>query len=379
MRLTRRFYRLTPFGSLVYQWPLYCLFGLATQRCTVSEPLRTEPYESGIIVLDSHQQNKPGSVAFINRETGLVRFAVPKAGTIATDIFANSNDRSLTDTVFSHATIDGKDFLVVPGKDAVEIVEGSTFRSISLIGGAESGRYVVGANSLKGYVSYWGGKTLSPGIGVVDLVRRRIVAHITTSAGPEQMAVVNGELFVAHSGGSSEVGRTLSVINTTTDQLVATIPVGDVPTSVVYDNTARLLYVLCSGRSVNATANGQTTAELLRINPDTRQIISRVSIGGRPINGNPSHLVLDPNTETFYFLWRKNIYKIPASATSIPLGQPLINRPLTTFGFDPVNSVLYGAGTNRSAKPTVILRYKPTGTLIDSITTEAQPTGFYAK
>jgi hypothetical protein len=381
---TMRLYSLRPslhwFNFVVTPGLYGLLLGLLFQQCTITDPLRTEPFESGILVLDSRQQNKPGSVSFIDRKTGLVRFSPPKSGLLTTDIFNNLNDRRLQDTVFSSAEIDGKDILVVPTETSLEVVESSTFRSISLIGGVETGRYVVGASSLKAYVSCWGGKTRSAYIGVIDLTTRRIVDQIQTAAGPEQMAVVGNELFVAHSGGEFGGGKTVSVINTTTNELVTTIQVGDVPTSVVYDAAANLLYVLCSGRRASSTPTGLTTAELVKINPTTRQVVSRIQIGGRPIAGNPTNLTFDPNTQTLYFMWRRNVYKLPASATSIPLDQPLISRSLLTFGFDPVSSTLYGgAATNRSVMPGVVLRYKSTGALIDSIMTEAIPTGFYAK
>jgi YVTN family beta-propeller protein len=360
-------------------WSGLLTIAVLTQGCTITEPLRTEPYESGVVVLDAHQQNKLGSLSFINRQSGLARFTSPKPGTLSTDIFNNSNDRPLLDSVFSCASVGGKDFLVVPGREAVEIVESSTYRGISLLGGVEGGRYVVGATELKGYVSFWGGKNLSAGVGVIDLTERRIRNRISTPAGPEQMVVVGNELFVIHSGGNTEVGKTISVINTITDQVVASISVGDVPTSLLYDAATNQLYVLCSGRSVNSSANGLTTAELIRIDPSTRRIVGRVLIGGRAIAGNPTNLTFDPNTLSLYFLWRKAVYKVPALATSIPLDQPLIGRPVSALGFDPIASVLYTATTNRSAKPAVILRYRSTGTLIDSITTEVVPTGFFAK
>ena len=337
------------------------------QACSIREPLRTEPFESGVLVLEEKlPQRDNASVAFINRQSGLVRYTSPRVGNLTTDIFNNLNDRPLTDAVYSYAEVDGKGFLVVPNKGQIEVVESSTFRSISAIGGVEAGRYVVGLNSLKAYVSCWGGQTLSPNVAIIDIIGRGLAGRIPVAAGPEQMALVGDELFVAHSGGSTEYGRTISIINTGTDQLVGTISVGEVPTSVVYDTDAKLLYVLCSGRPASASANGLTTAELIRINPATRQLVSRITIGGRTIPGNPTHLTFDSQTKTLFFLWRGNVYKVAASASAIPLDQP-------------VTATIYGAATNQSTKPGVVLRYQPTGVLIDSVTTEAIPTGFYFK
>ncbi|CCH01178.1 hypothetical protein FAES_3169 [Fibrella aestuarina BUZ 2] len=352
---------------------------LLTVGCTIKEPLQVEPFETGVLVFDERVQPANVSVSFINRQTGLVRFPSPRPGVLATDIFNNQNDRQLNDKVSSYAEVDGKGFLVSPETGQIEIVESSSFRSISLLGGAEVPRYVVGVSPLKAYVSCWGGRTVGPNIAVIDVVARRLFNSIPVSAGPEQLVVVGDELFVANSGGSSEVGKTVSIINTTTDQVVTSLSVGDVPTSIAYDPEVNLLYVLCSGRAVSSSANGLTSAELVTINPATRQVTNRVVIGGRPIAGNPTNLTLDLKTKTLYFLWRGLIYKTTPTATSIPLTQPVETRSLTNYGFDPSTATLYGATTNKSAKPGVVLRFQPTGTLIDSISTEAIPTGFYFK
>ncbi|MEZ0606969.1 YncE family protein [Fibrella sp. WM1] len=338
-----------------------------------------EPFESGVLVFDERLQSATVSVSFINRQTGLVRYPTPRPGVLATDIFNNQNDRQLNAKVLSYAEVDGKGFLVLPETGQIEIVEGSSFRSISQLGGAEVPRYVVGVSPLKAYVSCWGGRTVGPNISVIDVVARRLRNSIPVSAGPEQMVVVGDELFVANSGGTSETGKTVSIINTTTDQVVTSIPVGDVPTSMVYDPAVNLIYVLCSGRAMGTSANGLTSAELVTINPATRQVMSRVSIGGRPIAGNPTNLTLDASSKTLYFLWRGLIYKTAATATAIPLDQPVETRVLSNYGFDANTTTLYGATTNKSAKPGVVLRFQPTGTLIDSISTEATPTGFYFK
>lgn len=358
------------------------LIGLVgLEGCTIQEPLRVEPFESGVLILEAKQpQRELVSVAFINRQSGLYQLARPKPGNLSTDIFNNLNDRTLSDAVFSYAEVNGKGFLVLSGKGQLEVVEGSTFRSIAQIGGAEGGRYVVGLNSLKAYVSCWGGQTMGANVSIIDLTTRDISGRIPVAAGPEQMVLVGDELFVANSGGNTgEPGKTVSIINTTTDQLVTTIAVGDVPTSMVYDADAKLLYVLCTGRPVNGSANGLTTAELIRIDPAKRQVVSRVTIGGRAIAGNVTNLTFDPQTKTLYFLWRGNVHKAQASATSITLDQPLVRRSLTNYGYDPVTATIYGASTNRSAKPGVVLRYQTTGALIDSLSIEAVPTGFYFK
>ncbi|MEZ0538676.1 YncE family protein [Fibrella arboris] len=341
--------------------------------CTITEPLRTEPYEQGVVVLETGQSGKSNSsVSFITPD----RRAIPT-------IFSTVNDRNLGDYLRSYTEIDGKGYLVVTNSDKVEVVENSTFRSIVIIDkNVERCRYMVAAPPqdgyfLKGYVSYWGGKTMAPGIAIVSLTDRKVINHITVGAGPEQMAVVGDQLFVANSGGA-DIGNTVSVINTTTDQVVTSIPVGDVPTSIQYNPEKGILYVLCSGKPARLNANGTTTAELVQINPVTRQVISRLIIGGRPIAGNPSNLLYSPTNQSFYFLLKGAVYSFPATASSISIDKPFINQSFTGFGVDPAG-ILYGGIARDSTTTGFVKRFHSSGSRIDSVAVGYVPSGFYFK
>ena len=345
-----------------------------TEACTPSEPLRTEPYEKGVIVLEAGQSGKNNaSVNFIAQDKKAI-----------SNIFRLVNNRILGDLLHSYTEIDGKGYLVINNSDKVEVVENSTFRSISFISkGVEQCRYMIAAPAqngsfLKGYVSYWGGKTTSPGIAVINLTERKVIKAISVSAGPEQMAVVGNQLFVTNSGAAG-VGNTVSVINTTTDQLVTTIPVGDVPTSIVYDPAGGLLHVLCSGRPTATNAGRTTTAELVRINPTTRQVVNRVIIGGRPITANPSFLVLNPVSQTLYFLLKGIVYETPLSSASVSIDKPFLNQSFTSLGVQPVTGIIHGGYSKDSITSGVIRRFQPSGLRIDSISVGFVPTGFYFK
>ena len=358
------------FTSLFINLSLLVLTG----ACTLSEPLRTEPYEKGVIVLEAGQSGKNNaSVNFITQNKKAIN-----------DIFQLVNSRALGDALHSYIEIDGKGYLVVSNNDKVEIVENSTFRSISFISkGVEQCRYMIAAPAqngyfLKGYVSYWGSRTLSPGIAVINLTERKVIKAISVNAGPEQMALVGDQLFVANSGGAG-VGNTVSVINTTTDQLVTTITVGDVPTSIIYDPAGGLLHVLCSGRPVTTNTGRTTTAELVRINPATRQIVNRIVIGGRPITGNPSSLIFNPINQALYFLLKGAVYETLPGATSASTDKPFLNQSFTGLGVQPLTGIIYGGYSRDSITSGVIRRFQPNGLRIDSISVGFVPTGFYFK
>ncbi|MBO0935960.1 hypothetical protein J2I47_05325 [Fibrella sp. HMF5335] len=356
------------------------------QSCSVTEPVRTEPFESGVLVMEEGAFKKGNaSVSLLNAQTGQVT---------APNIFSAVNDRPLGDVLQSYIEIGGKGYLVVNNSDKVEVVESSTFRNIGTIQkgisaaqlAVEQPRYMVAAppqngQYLKAYVSCWGGKTVGPNVAVVDLAGRQAFKQITVGGGPEQLVLAGNQVFVANSGGFG-VDNTVSVINTDTDQVVTTITVGDRPTSMAYDPDNNVVYVLCSGKyAFDYTTNKlvPTTAELIRINPTTRQIVSRVTIGGKPVLDNPGNMVFNNTTKTLYFTFGGAVYSTPAAATSIPLDRPLINRSFYGLGVDPATNIIYGGDAKDFNRGGTVVRYRATGVLLDSAKVGIAPNGFYFK
>jgi YVTN family beta-propeller protein len=358
----------------------------AGQACKTNDPVRTEPYDSGVLVLEEGTfQKGNASVSLLNPQTGQVT---------APNIFSAVNDRPLGDVLQSYIEIGGKGYLVVNNSDKVEVVENSTFRNIGTIQKGlsatslpvEQPRYMVAAppqsgQYLKAYVTCWGGKTVGPNVSVIDLAGRQAFKQITVGSGPEQLTLVGNQVFVANSGGFG-VDNTVSVINTDTDQVVTTISVGNRPTSMAYDADANVVYVLCSGKyAYDYVANKvvPTTAELVKINPATRQVVGRITIGGKPLLNNPSNLVFNNTTKTLYFNFGGAIYSTPAAATSIPLDKPLINRNFYGLGVDQTTGTIYGGDAKDFNRGGTVVRYRATGVLLDSAKVGIAPNGFYFK
>ena len=365
----------------------FCIAGLFVgQSCTVTDSVRTEPYESGVLVLEEGTFKKGNaSISLLNTQTGQVTNP---------NIFSVVNDRPLGDVLQSYIEIGGKGYLVVNNSDKVEVVENSTFRNIGTIQKGisatqppvEQPRYMVAAppqsgQYLKAYVSCWGGKTVGANVSVINLAGRQAFKQITVGNGPEQLALVGNQVFVGNSGGLG-LDNTVSVINTDTDQVVTTITVGDRPTSIVYDADANLLYVLCSGKLAYDNSTNKvvpTTAELVKINPITRQVVGRVTIGGKPVLDNPANLVFNNTTKTLYFTFGGAVYSTPAAATSIPLDKPFINRSFYGLGLDQTTGIIYGGDAKNGNRGGMVVRYRATGMLLDSAKVGIAPNGFYFK
>ncbi|MBO0929685.1 DUF5074 domain-containing protein [Fibrella aquatilis] len=358
----------------------------ALQGCAVTDSVRTEPYDSGVLVIEEGAFKKGNaSVSLLNAQTGAIT---------APNIFSAVNDRPLGDVLQSYTEIGGKGYLVVNNSDKVEVVESSTFRNIGTIQKGvnvasltvEQPRYMVAAppqsgQYLKAYVSCWGGKTVGASVAVIDLAGRQAFKQITVGAGPEQLVLAGNQVFVANSGGFG-LDNTVSVINTDTDQVVTTISVGDRPTSMAYDADNNVIYVLCSGKYAYDYVTNKvvpTTAELVKINPTTRQVAGRVVIGGKPITDNPSNLVFNKTTKTLYFNYAGAVYSTPAAATSIALDKPLINRSFYGLGVDPATNIIYGGDAKDFNRGGTVVRYQATGAVLDSAKVGIAPNGFYFK
>ncbi|WP_345269014.1 YncE family protein [Nibrella viscosa] len=336
--------------------------------CKVDTDVVVEPYESGILVIEEGAfQKGNASISYINRQTSQV----------TTEIFKKVNNRAIGDVLQSYVEIAGKGYLVVNNSNKVEIVDANTFKSTGTIeSGLEQCRYMVPVSKDKAFVSCWG-NSAKGSVAVVDLANRVVVKQLTTGAGPEGMLLKGTDLFVANSGGF-DVDNTVSVINTQTDAVITTIPVGDVPTQLVMDRNQDI-WVLCSGKPTWSSTDGLTKAELIRINATTKQIVGRITIGGKHINGNPDNLVINGDGTILYFTLNNAVYSMAISATVASIDAPLIRKNLYGLGYDNATNTLYGAYAGNFTQTGYVFRYRSGGQLIDSLRVGLIPSGFYFK
>lgn len=346
---------------------LTSLIGL-NLACKVNTDIVVEPYENGVLVIEEGAFTKGNaSVSFINRQTNLV----------STDIFRKVNNRAVGDVLQSYTEIAGKGYLVVNNSNKIEIVDANNFRSLgSIESGLEQCRYMVPVSKDKAFVTCWG-NTAKGSVAVVDLNNKVVVKQLTTGAGPEGMLLKGTDLFVANSGGF-DVDNSISVINTQTDAVTTTIPVGDVPIQMVLDRNQDI-WVLCSGKPVWSSADKLTKAELVKINPATKQITGRYTIGGKSITGNPDNLAINGDGTILYFTLNNAVYAVPISATTITLDTPLIRKDLYGIGYDNSTNTIYGAYAGDFAQAGYVFRYRTNGQVIDSLKVGLIPSGFYFK
>lgn len=244
------------------------------------------------------------------------------------EVFQTANGFPLGNVVNATHVHNDRVYAMINNSQKIEVAEYPGFNSIATIEGLGEPRYMLAHNGV-GYVSDWA----IEGLHVIDLSSNSVTTTISTGTGPEQMLIYGNELYVANSGGAGTDNR-VSVIDLTTQTLIAQVEVGDNPNSMVLGNDGNL-HVLCYGISDWNNAENDTPGSLVTINPDNHSVVSEMAF--ETADQHPSFLVSDGSGNQFFFLLNGSIFQIEANAIEIP------NNPLVSGNF-------YGLGCHPQAQ-----------------------------
>lgn len=346
---------------------------LITGSCRV-EDAPPSPYEAGAYVVNA---GAPGA------NNGSISYLPAQTKTPTTDIFNAVNGRTLSGTVQDYTEINGKGVILVDnnavGQDRIELVESGTFKSLATFQApdVENPRFVIYAGPNKAYVSCW--DTTSNGFSkpgyvlVLNLGSRTVEKKIPVSKGAERLVLANSEVFVGSVAGEP----TLTVIDTYTDEVVQPgLTVGANANPVGFDYNKKLW------------AYAASTNEMVRINPTAKVVEARIKVGSGV--KTPSSITLSADKQLFYFVnsfadptnggkQTGETYRFSINDTDIQANVPFIRRYFTGLGADPTSSegLIYAATTPSYNQPGYVLRYRPNGSLVDSIQVAVAPTRFY--
>jgi hypothetical protein len=352
------------------------LLTLISGACKV-EDAPPSPYEEGAYIVNAGTPGvSNGSISYIARNTA----------TPTVDIFNAANGRALGGTVRDYTEIDGKGVILVDnnaaGQDKVEIIESGTFTSLATFQApdVENPRFVIYAGPNKAYISCWdatgsGANTYTkPGyILVLNLGSRTVVKKIPVTKGAERMVLVNKEVFVGSVGGE----QVLTVINTDTDEVVQPgIDAGVNANPIAFDANKKLW------------AYASSTNEMVRINPTSKLVETRLKVGSGP--KTPSAITLNADKTIFFFVNSFNdpadngklkgeTYRFSINDVTIQANTPFIRRLFSGLGVDANDprGLLYAAVTPSANQPGYVVRYQPSGALVDSIKADIAPTRFF--
>lgn len=167
--------------------------------------------------------------------------------TLTEDKFNVANSRGLGDTGNDAQIYGDKLYVVVNVSSVLEIMDAQTAKSIKQISFKNGSvdrqpRYIV-FNQNKAFISCYDGT-----VAVLNTVTLVIEKFIPVGRNPEHMAIANGKLYVANSGGLSypNYDKTVSVIDLNTLTETKKITVTDNPNGVDVDSYGDV-YVLSTG------------------------------------------------------------------------------------------------------------------------------------
>ncbi len=198
----------------------------------------TTPVRKGLYILNEGLINdNNSSLAYYDYDTKVI---VPNQ-------FFAVNNRGLGDTGNDIEVYGFKMYVVMDASNTVEVVNARTAKSIKQIPfvngtAGRRPRHVV-FNKNKAYVSSYDGT-----VAVIDTASLAIEKYITVGRNPEKMAVANGKLYVANSGGLSfpNYDKTVSIIDLTTQAVIKTVTVTENPTGAAADQYGNV-YILSAG------------------------------------------------------------------------------------------------------------------------------------
>lgn len=313
-------------------------------------------YSQGILVVNEGNFGGSNStVTYNNRSTFGVE--IP---------FLDINDRPLGDVANSLNRMNGKVYVVVNNSSKIEVVDPVTFEASMTISTLTSPRYVMQLDADRFVATDWG----TNAVHFYHFDDPLSYNFVTVGAGPEQMALADGKLFVANSGGFG-LDNSISVIDPVTETLIQTITVADAPMQLQVDANGKL-WVLCRGDYGDFNdLTDDTPGELWRINPQTYAVELALPFN---VGDHPARMTINETGTKIYFL-NGPLYSIDASASAGPAAE-FSPRWFYGIGVDPVTGFIYASDPVDYVSKGWALRFRPDGTVVDSFRTGIIPGDF---
>lgn len=252
------------------------------------------------------------------------------------NIFQVQNNRPLGDVVQSAYKVNGNTYLCVNVSNKVEVVNSTSFKEEATIP-VNQPRYMMSDAVNTGYVSSWanGGE-----INVIDLTNNTISGTILVGSGPEGMAMSNGNLYVANSGGFG-TDSTVSVISG--GSVISTIDIGAYNPSTIVNGNNSNIWVLAKGKTIydgNWNVIGHEPSKIVEINTTTNTVVSSTILLAE---GHPSKIQISNDGTTLYvggsFAF-PGIYTVNTSSPATPSGL-FITAPNYGFFVNSATSDIY--------------------------------------
>lgn len=287
---------------------------------TVNPPISNE-YKGAYIINEGLYGQNNSSISFIDLAAGTVNNNVYEAA---------NNGSSLGDTGNDFEIFGNKGYIAVDNSNKIEIIDLKTFKSLGFVdlGVGSSPRDVVIIDSTLGYVtSLYTNKLIK-----FNPSTKQVLKLIDVGDKPEAAVFANGKIYVTNSGFGN--GKTVSVVDLTTDTEIAKLNVGVNP-RFAHKADDGSVYVVCSG-SYDATGKG-----------GVYKIVNLTVTDSVIINSNPGESTLINNSTMVvannFGLFKVNLSNMSVEANSFVNAMDInpIFGVIYSVAYDKVNNVLY--------------------------------------
>lgn len=284
-------------------------------------------YSSGVyIVNEGAYESTNGSISFFD----------PVKRVITNGIFEAANNGMATgDVVQSFALAnDTLGAIVVNNSGLVRFVDLRTFASVAEPVEIEYPRYYIKSGSKKGYISCG---SFQGYLVVVDLESFSVTDSIKVGFGPENMVANQGYVYVVNSGGWG-MDSTVQKINTATDEVVATVVAGKVPSDIDLDADENI-WVYCKGYYDYVSVD--TKSELVKIDAETGAVTWRGTVGMASDYGAvPPKMAVSEDGSKLFYLRPNGVYSINTS-NPVVADDPLIEGSYYGIEVNPADGNLF--------------------------------------
>ncbi|MEX0780448.1 MAG: DUF5074 domain-containing protein [Balneolales bacterium] len=320
---------------------------------------------------NTSDENGDGSVFILNQGS----FQAGNASITAYDPFTNevqqnyfsqnNNGRPLGDVAQSASLINDNLFIVVNNSHKIEVVDPETFVASHTINfdNELSPRYIESVGNNKAYITSY-----TDSVAILDLESMEVTGYIDAGSRTEGLAVSGSHAFVANTYYRDfSAATTVTMINTTDDEIVNTIELREGPSVVKADSQNRIWVVATGPYDESFTHND---AAVYVLNASDGSIIETIELNG---GGGDLAFHEDDNSAYISSGGIRVIDMVDLTLSNTPLS----TQSFYSLGFDrSVEPAIY-AGSDKGAEQSgMAYIYDIEGAVVDSFATGIFP-GFF--
>lgn len=291
---------------------------------------------------------------------------VGEDGVVSQNIYKTVNNEDLGNVVQFMALEGENVYIVVNNSHKIIVANRFTMKKITTISGngINNPRYFVAEND-RGYVSNWG-DPLNPNddfITIINLRTNEIIDTVSVGEGPEDMLIINNNLYVNLQGGWNQNNK-VEIIELQFNTVSKTLIVGDVPNSIVADNKGDV-WVLCGGKP-NWTGF-ESNGKLAKIST-SNHIVEFLDFD---LHEHPEYLSI--YLDNLYYNLNGKVYEMAAQSSSLP-NSPIEGINGFFYSLKANNGILYATDAKDFQSEGALNLYNlSSGALLETIETGILP------